>query len=484
MEENKFKRNINSRDLIYLAFGAMIGWGWVVASGGWIESAGVLGTVLGFIIGGLMIYFVGLTYAELTTAMPRSGGEHVFSYRAFGPKGSYMCTWAIILSYVGVVCFEACSLPTIIQYIYPDFLQGYLYTIAGFKVYASWLAVAVICAMLITYVNILGVKAAAKLQRILTTIIAVVGLILVSVSAINGDSDNLMPQLFEGNDGSGIIRNILSVAVIAPFFLFGFDVIPQAAEEINVPLKKIGRILILSIILAVGFYAMIVLAIGYALNSHEIATSMQESGLVAADAMAKMCNSSTMAKVLIVGGMCGIMTTWNSFLIGGSRAIFSLGEAYMIPPIFGKLHPKYKTPANALYLIGFISALSPLCGRIMLVWVSNVASLACCVAYCMVSVAFIVLRRNDWEMHRPYKVKHNRIVGMLAVLLTGMMIVLYLIPGTGCTLNHQEFAIAIGWVVLGIVFGVYSQIKYKKIRRANNTLEKAPNRISWLPFLK
>ncbi|MGM9777786.1 MAG: APC family permease, partial [Prevotella sp.] len=226
MEENKFKRNINSRDLIYLAFGAMIGWGWVVASGGWIESAGVLGTVLGFIIGGLMIYFVGLTYAELTTAMPRSGGEHVFSYRAFGPKGSYMCTWAIILSYVGVVCFEACSLPTIIQYIFPDFLQGYLYTIAGLKVYASWLAVAVICAMLITYVNILGVKAAAKLQRILTTIIAVVGLILVAVSAINGDSDNLMPQLFEGNDGSGIIRNILSVAVIAPFFLFGFDVIP------------------------------------------------------------------------------------------------------------------------------------------------------------------------------------------------------------------------------------------------------------------
>ena len=154
MDENKFKRNINGRDLIYLAFGAMIGWGWVVASGGWIESAGVLGTVLGFIIGGLMIYFVGLTYAELTTAMPKSGGEHVFSYRAFGPKGSYMCTWAIILSYVGVVCFEACSLPTIIQYIFPEFLQGYLYTVAGFKVYASWLAVAVISALLITYVNI------------------------------------------------------------------------------------------------------------------------------------------------------------------------------------------------------------------------------------------------------------------------------------------------------------------------------------------
>lgn len=473
MEENKFKRNINARDLIFLAFGAMIGWGWVVASGGWIEYAGVIGTVLGFVLGGLMIYFVGLTYAELTTAMPKSGGEHVFSYRAFGPKGSYICTWAIILSYVGVVCFEACSLPTIIQYIFPGFLKGYLYSVAGFEVYASWLAVAMISAALITYINILGVKAAAKLQRVLTAIIAFVGLVLVAVSAINGDSANLTPQVFVGETNGNIIKNILSVSVIAPFFLFGFDVIPQAAEEIDVPLKKIGRILILSIVLAVGFYALIVLAIGYALNSQEIAASVQNTGLVAADAMAKMCNSSTMAKVLIVGGMCGIMTTWNSFLIGGSRAIFSLSEAGMMPLRFSILHPKYKTPVKALLLIGVISMLSPLCGRVMLVWVSNVASFACCVAYFMVSLSFLLLRRNDSEMDRPYKVRNSRFVGGMAVVLTGLMIALYLIPGTGCTMNVQEFCIAGGWTAMGIAFGLISQKRYRDYRIKTTTLRKA-----------
>ena len=89
MNEKKsaFRKVLNTGDVLVVAFGAMIGWGWVVSSGQWIRSGGVIGTVLGFVIGGIMIYFVGLTYAELTTAMPKCGGEQVFSFMAFGPTG-------------------------------------------------------------------------------------------------------------------------------------------------------------------------------------------------------------------------------------------------------------------------------------------------------------------------------------------------------------------------------------------------------------
>lgn len=126
----------------------MIGWGWVVSSGTWIDAGGVVGAALAFAIGGVMIFFVGLTYAELTAAMPQCGGEHVFSYKAMGPTGSFICTWAIILGYVGVTCFEACAFPTIITYLWPGFLKGYLYTVAGFDIYASWLIVANYCCLL------------------------------------------------------------------------------------------------------------------------------------------------------------------------------------------------------------------------------------------------------------------------------------------------------------------------------------------------
>lgn len=457
----KFNKVMSASDVLMVAFGAMIGWGWVVSSGRWIHNAGMFGTAIGFIIGGLMIYFVGTTYAELTTAMPKVGGEHVFSHRAMGPIGSFVCTWSLILSYVGVVCYEVVSLPTILQYIFPNMAKGYMYTVAGFDVYATWVLVAAAATILITVINILGIKAAAILQTILTITIALVGILLVAASAVNGSSDNLTGQTLIGEGMMPTIKNVLSVAVVAPFFLFGFDVIPQVAEEINIPLKKIGKILLVSIICAVTFYVLVCFAVGYVMNSQDISDSMDGSGLAAADAMAKAFKSEAMAKVLIIGGMCGIVTSWNSFLIGGSRAIFSMAESYMIPKTFSKLHPKYKTPINALLLIGAISLLAPFFGRTTLIWISDAASLACCLAYCMVSISFMILRKKLPDMERPYKVKNYRLVGVIAVIMSGFMVAMYLLPGTGCTLTKEEWIIVGAWIALGILFCLVSKKRYK-----------------------
>lgn len=461
-KKSEFDKVFSAWDILVIAFGAMIGWGWVVSTGDWIGRGGVIGAIIGFAIGGLMIFFVGLTYAELTSAMPQCGGEHVFSYKAMGPIGSFICTWAIILGYVSVVCFEACAFPTIIQYIYPGFLKGYLYTVAGFDIYASWLAVAVILSIFITYINIKGAKTAAMLQTILTAIIGGVGILLIVSSAITGDTSNLQGQLFVGDSTGSILKAIISVAVVTPFFFIGFDVIPQAAEEINVPLKKIGKILILSIVLAVVFYALIILGVGYIMSPQDILASESGSGMVTADAMAKAFNSSIMSKVLIVGGMCGIVTSWNSFLIGGSRAMYSMAESYMIPRFFVKLHKKYKTPVNALYLIGALSVLAPFCGRKMLVWIVDAGNFGCCLAYCMVAISFIILRKKEPDMARPYKVKHYKIVGAIAVLMSGLMVAMYIIPNTGSTLVWQEVIMAGGWCVLGLVFCIGCKLKYKE----------------------
>ena len=96
-KKSEFDKVFSAWDILVIAFGAMIGWGWVVSSGTWIDAGGVVGAALAFAIGGVMIFFVGLTYAELTAAMPQCGGEHVFSYKAMGATGSFICTWAIVL---------------------------------------------------------------------------------------------------------------------------------------------------------------------------------------------------------------------------------------------------------------------------------------------------------------------------------------------------------------------------------------------------
>ncbi len=464
MEQKKseFNKVLNAWDVLVIAFGAMIGWGWVVSTGGWIEKGGVLGAAIGFVIGGIMIFFVGMTYAELTAAMPQCGGEHVFSYKAMGSTGSFICTWMIILGYVSVACFEACAFPTIITYLWPGFLKGYLYTVAGFDIYASWLIVAIVIAFLIMMINIIGAKTAAVLQTVLTCIIGGAGILLIIASVINGTVDNLDGQMFASSSAGLNVKAIIGVAALSPFYFIGFDVIPQAAEEINVPAKKIGSILILSVVLAVVFYALVIVAVGLVMGPQAIVDSEQATGLVTADAMAAAFNAKIMAKVIIVGGMCGIVTSWNSFLLGGSRAMYSMAESYMIPKFFAKLYPKHKTPINALILIGSLTMLAPFAGRKMLVWISDAGNFGCCVAYCMVALSFIILRKKEPDMPRPYKVPAYKFFGTMAVIMSGFMVTMYCIPGSGGSLIAQEWGIVLAWCALGVVFFVFCKKKYKE----------------------
>lgn len=460
MGKSKFDKVLGAKDIFVIAFGAMIGWGWVINSGDWLTNAGVMGSIIAFLIGGTMVFFVGLTYAELTSAMPQCGGEHVFSYKAMGVTGSFICTWAIILGYVATAAFEAAAFPTVVKYIFGDeFMRGYMYSVNGTPIYASSVAVGCILAVIITYINFRGVKTAAILQRVLTAIIMIAGLLLIAASAVRGDITNITSNMFASaststsGSSTSVFGGILTVACMTPFLFIGFDVIPQAAEEIKVAYKKIGGIMLLSITMAVLWYLFIIFAVANVMPESEIQYSMA-NGLVTADAMARAFNMDAMANVLIIGGMCGIITSWNSFLLGGSRALYSMGEAKMLPAVFGKLHPKYKTPTAAIALVGVACVAAPFFGKPVLVWLVDAASFGCCVAYLFVSLSFLILRKKNPEMSRPYMVKHGKFVGVVAVILSGILSCLYIIPlpFSRSALSAQEWVVVGVWIVLGVIF--------------------------------
>lgn len=459
-QKSKFDKVMGAWDILVIAFGAMIGWGWVINSGDWITTAGFAGSIIAMLIGGVMVFFVGLTYAELTSAMPQCGGEHVFSYRAMGPTGSFVCTWMIILGYVATSAFEATALPTVITYLFPKFNQVYLYSIAGKDIYLTTILLGVGVAVLITFINIRGAKTAAILQTVLTAIIAIAGILLVVGSAINGDGANITGQMWESGTGT-TLGSVFKVACMTPFLFIGFDVIPQAAEEINVPYKKIGKIMLLSIFLAVAWYLLIIFAVCYIMPQSAIAQEMSsQNGLVSAKAIEIAFRSPLMGKVLIIGGLCGIITSWNSFLMGGSRALYSMGESLMIPKMFGKLG-KHKTPEAAIILCGIACVAAPFFGRGVLVWLVDAASFGCVIAYMFVSISFCILRKKKPEMARPYKVKAGRFVGVMAVLMAGFMTLLYIVPASfSAALVWQEWIVVGIWLALGVFFYFYSKKKY------------------------
>ena len=442
--ENKtdFVRVLGRRDTLAVAFGAMIGFGWIVLTGTFLGNAGTLGAALAFVLGGIVIAFIGLTYAELVSAMPTVGGEHNYVMRAMGSRPAFVTSWALVLGYISVVAFEAVALPETVLYLFPDMLAGKLWTVAGYDVYLSWVAVGIGASVLMTLVNYFGVRPAAVFQTVAVLFLAAVGGALLLGSFVGGETRHMSPLFAGGTAG------VISVLVATPFLFVGFDVIPQSAEEINLPYRKIGQLLLLSIGLAVFWYVLIMVTVGMSMPAAQLA----ESNLAAADGMAALWGSDLMGTILVLGGIAGILTSWNGFLIGASRLIYAMAQSGMLPWWFGELHPRYRTPANALLFIGALSVLAPLFGQKTLVWMVDAGGLSIIIAWVMVAVSFVILRRREPAMERPFRAPGGQVTGVIAVVLGVGLGVLFL-PGLPAALVWPyEWVVIVLWWLVGVVF--------------------------------
>ncbi|MDO0973883.1 APC family permease [Mycolicibacterium frederiksbergense] len=444
-EEASLLKVLGNWDVLALGFGAMIGFGWVVLTGDWIGSAGTLGAVLAMIAGGVIMGVVGLTYAELTAAMPKAGGEHNFLLRGMGPRWSFMGSWGIVGGYVTIVAFEAVALPRTALYLFPDLNQVKLWDVAGSEVYLTWALVGAIAAVVITTVNILGVKFASVAQTFVVVLLLIIGLMLVFGSFTGGSIENMQPLITGGTAG------FFAVLVVVPFLFVGFDVIPQSAEEVNVPARQIGRLVVIAVVLATIWYLITIVTTSSAMPAGELA----EADIATADAFGAMFGNDVMAKLLIAGGIAGILTSWNSLLLGASRLMYSMARSGMLPAWFGKLHPRFRTPINALLFIGGLSFIAPFLGEAMLVWLVDSGSPSIVIAYLLVSVVFLVLRRREPQMDRPLRVggkgKGGLLIGGAAVVLCTGLLSLYL-PGMPAFLDVQPWILFGAWWILGAFF--------------------------------
>ena len=433
------RRFLGRGDVLAVAFGAMVGWSWVVLAGEMIVRAGAVGSILAFGAGAVMVWLVGLTYAELSAALSRAGGELSFTFLAMGPVGAFVCGWTLVLAYAAVCAFEAVALPTVLGYLVPGFGAGDpLYTVAGWDVQPAWVAAGVAGALVIGVVNYRGIRFAAFVQQIAVGGLLLVGLAFFLPGSVRGDLGNLVPAV-TGWEG------VLRVMIMTPFLYVGFDVIPQLAEEIALPFRTIGRIILLSIVMAFAWYGLVQWTVGLSLDPATLA----DRALPTADAMSAVWGSPWGGRVLVLGGAVGILTSWNAFFLGASRLLFAMARGGMLPPVFARLHPRYGSPAAVVVVLTALTAIAPFFGRPALVWLVDAGSLATVVAYLLVAVSFLVIRRRHPGLPRPYRVAAPALVGWLAVAATVFFVLLYL-PGSPSALAWpEEWLIVLLWVGLG-----------------------------------
>lgn len=440
-----FKRSLGTWSTLTLGVGAMVGFGWVTLVGGWIDDAGSFGAAGAFLIGGIMMAIVALVYSELVAAMPKAGGEHNYIMRAMGPRWSFIGSWAITGGYATVVAFEAVALPRALGYVV-DLEQIHLWTINESEVYLVWALVGSIMAILITILNILGVKIAGGFQMFVVIFLFMIGFLQLFGAITNGDPANLEPMFAETG-----WTGFFAVLVVVPFMFVGFDVIPQTAEEVNLPPRKVGRISFISVIIAAVWYILIVLTVSVALDEQQIANS----DLPAADAMGQLFGGPFFANLMVAAGVAGILTSWNSLQMGASRLIYSLAQVGMLPRWLGTLHPKFRTPVNALLVLGGIAVIAPFFGAKALGWIVDAGSPMIVIAYLLVSISFVILRKREPEMERPLRIggKGNSgiVIGVLSAIITAFLTALYM-PGMPAQLEIEPWVVFGLWWLVGMIF--------------------------------
>lgn len=439
-------KTLSRKDIWAFSFGAIVGWGWIMLAGGWVESAGTVGAIVAFLVGAVMAGLIGLLYAELTPMLPLSGGEMVWAYRSGGYKFGWFCGWAICFAYVAVAAWEGPAFATAVSYLLPIPQGTVLWSIAGYDVSISFVAVSLIGSFFIIFCHLRGMKLTAVLNTIAAVALVLGGLVFFFGSVTLGDIQNAAPAFKNGFGG------IATVMMAAPAMFIGFDVIPQASEEMNIPLKQIGFMVLFAIGLGALWYICMIVGVGFAVPDGVLV----DSSIPLADAASKVFGTPIIGYLLIVAGIGGILTSWNAMVVGATRIIFGMARAKMLPSVFAKKHPKYNTPVAAILLVGGLGVLAPFLGKEALGWFVDASSLGTVVAYLCVAISFILLRKKEPELERPLKIRAYKVIAPLAVIACIAFICLYM-PFGPSALTIHEWSMVILWGVIGIILIIFNR---------------------------
>lgn len=458
------KRNLLSKvlgrtDIIAIGFGTMVGWSWVMMGPIWVNEAGLIGAIAAFIIGGAIILTIGLTYGELTAALPLAGGEFVFAYRAMGNRAAWIVGWIMSMAYIGVAAWEGIALATAMNYMFTLPQVGLLWEVAGYQVHMSWALVGMLGAVIITLLNFFGVRPAVLFQVMATAAMMIIVLFIFFGGAVFGSVDNI-------GDMFGSYEGFSYVFLMVPAMLIGFDVIPQSSEEMNIEPRYIGKMILVCIIVSIIWYILLITGVSLAAP-----VEIRGSGVIPmADVASYMFNGDIFSVIIIVGGIFGILTSWNGFFIGATRLLFSMGRAGMLPAVFGRLHKKYRTPYVAIFLIGAVCVTAPLLGMNALVWFMDTSTFCALISYILVIISFIMLKKNEPELPRPFNIKGGAKTGIFILAITAVYLGLYINENVNLSGVSPEFVITAAWMLLGFVMVKMLNKRRKPVSREEREL--------------
>jgi basic amino acid/polyamine antiporter, APA family len=479
--EHSLKKTLGPISLTSLGIGAVIGSGiftviGTAISGEKFDTSSILNTpvldyivhhtalvgrpgagpalALSLVLVAIVCAFTGLCYAELASMIPIAGSAYTYTYATLGELVAWIIGWDLILEYAfsnmavsvgfaehAVGFLDWFGIHPNLRWISPAYLPSGMTDLQGNTLYSpgwhfGFNIPAFLIVMLLTMVLVRGIRESASTNNVMVLLKIGAILLFVGVGAHFIHPSNWKP--FYPNGWSGVLTG----GSIIFFTYIGFDSVSTAAEECKNPQRDVPIGIIATLIICTILY---------------IGVAVVLTGLIKWDALiddaAPVVN--TLKKVylahpsatlnwtrlaILIGAMLGMISSILVFQIGQARVWFAMSRDRLLPPVFGKIHPRFRTPAVATWVAGFVVGIPA--GLLDIGTFSDLSNIGTLFAFVLVSAGVLILRYKDPHRHRSFRCPGGPIFPVLSILFCVL-----LMSGLAFITWIRFFA----WLAIGLV---------------------------------
>ncbi|MGA5299795.1 amino acid permease [Nucisporomicrobium flavum] len=431
-------RSLGLWQLTAIGIGGIIGAGIFALAGAVAHETAGPAVLISFLIAGVASAAAALSYAEFAGMIPKAGSAYTYGYVVLGEVVGWFIGWDLLLEYTAIVAVVAIGISGYFAFLMaeigvdlPNWMLGAPGTGDGHVVDLF----AVLLCLLIAYLLNRGIRAAARAETAVVGIKIAVVLLVVVVGFFHIKTANYRPFFPFGVGGA------ITGAATVFFAVFGYDAMSTAAEESRDARRHLPRAIVYSLAVSMVLYVLATLVLTGMQNYRDINPT---SGFSSAFASVGL---SGLADVIAVGAIIGILTVMFTFMLGVTRVWYAMSRDGLLPSWFARLHPVRRVPSRVTWIVGVASAI--IAGFLPIREAAELTNIGILLAFIVVCVAVIVLRRRRPELPRTFRLPGMPVVPALGVVFS-IWLITFLSPVTWI-----RFVV---WFVLGaVVYWTYGR---------------------------
>ncbi|WP_069164073.1 amino acid permease [Nocardia altamirensis] len=444
--DEQLSKSLGLWQLTAIGVGGIIGAGIFTLAGAVANKTTGPAVLISFLIAGVASAAAALCYAEFAGMVPKAGSAYTYGYVSLGELAGWFIGWDLLLEYIAVAAVVAIGVSGYFRFLLgqvdidlPNAILG-AHTEAGDGKVIDLFAV--LFCLGTAWLLSRGIRSVGRFETVAVGIKVALVVLIIVLGVFHIDSSNYTPYFPFGTGA------VWTGAATVFFAVFGYDAMSTAAEESTDGKKHLPKAILYSLAIAMVLYVLATLVLTGMQKYTEISPTSGFSTAFESVGMPGIAN------IIAIGAIVGIVTVVLTFMLGVTRVWYAMSRDGLLPEWFAKTHPVRKVPTRVTWIVGVGAAI--MAGLLDITVVAELTNIGILMAFIVVSVAVIVLRRTRPEEPRQFKLPF-----MPVVPLIGIGFSLYLIWSLPYA-TWYRFAI---WLVVGLIVYVLYSRKHSKLER-------------------